>query len=241
VQTIHIGGEEMTYMGMFHSDDTLQDYEDEFFDDFYYDEDEEAYDEYWTVNQSTGTKRKRKQKTFQTWSNPMSKRREFVQWVVDKVEFPEYVFRVVDAAGLALFVQGEYWEADTVTGVQELQKTRLWLVADQDTEDEIVRTMFQDHHDEHGAQGPRVVQVPGLLDHEPTLQRTTVRIHDASQQREESMTGDKAWPCGRLSAGSDPKDDLIPCGTKLFRISRPRTKGTPVCNLSQRSADVNIC
>jgi len=95
---------------------------------------------------------------------PNVKRREFVQWVVDKVEFPEYVFRVVDAAGLALFVQGEYWEADTVTGVQNCRRTRLWLVADQ-TEDEIVRTMFKiimtsmEHKARSGSS-------PGYVDHE---------------------------------------------------------------------------
>lgn len=70
-------------------------------------------------------------------------RQDFVQSVVDKVKFPDYTFRVVDVDGVALFIQGEYIEADTVTGAQELQKTRLWLVADNDTEDEIVRTMFK--------------------------------------------------------------------------------------------------
>lgn len=66
-----------------------------------------------------------------------------VQGVLNHVSFPEYTFRIVFADDLAIFVQGEYYEEDTVTSKVELQKTRLWLVADTDTEDEIVRTLFK--------------------------------------------------------------------------------------------------
>lgn len=65
-----------------------------------------------------------------------------VQQVVNHVSFPDYIFRVKDD-GWMVFVQGVYNEADTVTGKMELQKTRLWLIADTDTEDEIVRTLFK--------------------------------------------------------------------------------------------------
>jgi hypothetical protein len=69
---------------------------------------------------------------------------QFVQSVVDKVEFPDYLFKVINVEDHDnIFVQGEYWEADTVTGKPELQKTRRWLIESKDTEDEIVRTLFK--------------------------------------------------------------------------------------------------
>lgn len=48
------------------------------------------------------------------------------------------------------------------------------------------------------------------------------------------MNDTKSWPCGRMTQGSAPKDDAIPCGTRLYanlKDQEPRVHLCAICKL----------
>lgn len=56
---------------------------------------------------------------------------------------PGYQFAVkIDGRG-ALYLQGTYEEADTLTGKMETQRTRRWFLSPEMTKSEIVQTVFK--------------------------------------------------------------------------------------------------
>ena len=63
--------------------------------------------------------------------------------VVLQCHYPGYKFSVkIDGRG-ALYLQGAYEEADTLTGEVETQKTRRWFLSPEMTKSEIVQTVFK--------------------------------------------------------------------------------------------------
>ncbi len=62
--------------------------------------------------------------------------------IIAAIDFREYMF-VVLAAGGNCYLQGQYFEADVVTGKDELQKTRKWLLSEHMTKSEVVQTAFK--------------------------------------------------------------------------------------------------
>lgn len=66
-----------------------------------------------------------------------------MQEIVSLCKFHDYRFAVaVDGRG-AIYLQGRYWEADTITKVMEIQSTRRWFLAPRMTKSEIVQTVFK--------------------------------------------------------------------------------------------------
>lgn len=51
---------------------------------------------------------------------------------------------------------------------------------------------------------------------------------DAELAREDAMS---TSGCGKLTKGTHPKDDLVPCGTKLYygQDAKTRTEGVLLC------------
>jgi len=63
--------------------------------------------------------------------------------IIKQCRFPDYNFVVeVDGRG-AVYLQGSYWEADTVSGEVELQYTRRWFLSPAMSNSEIVQTAFK--------------------------------------------------------------------------------------------------
>lgn len=63
--------------------------------------------------------------------------------VVNLCRFMDYNFsHKVDGRG-CWYIQGEYWEADIHTGVNELQRTRRWFTSPEVVPGEIVQTVFK--------------------------------------------------------------------------------------------------
>ncbi len=63
--------------------------------------------------------------------------------VVGEVSFPDYEFFVGESSHGFLYLQAEYDEADTVTGIVERQYTRRWALSPEMTKSEIVSTAFK--------------------------------------------------------------------------------------------------
>lgn len=59
------------------------------------------------------------------------------------VEFMHYLFTVGVTGAGEVYLRGEYMEADTYTGKEELQLTRRWLLNPAMTDSEIVSTVFK--------------------------------------------------------------------------------------------------
>lgn len=63
--------------------------------------------------------------------------------IVLEVKFPKFTFGVILNARGEYFLQGRYREADTVTGKEEMQYTRRWLLSSEMTKSEVVQTAFK--------------------------------------------------------------------------------------------------
>jgi hypothetical protein len=63
--------------------------------------------------------------------------------VIEQVSFPEYEFFVGESLHGFIYLQGEYDEANTVTGIIERQHTRRWALSPDMTKSEIVATTFK--------------------------------------------------------------------------------------------------
>ena len=63
--------------------------------------------------------------------------------VVSLCKYPEYGFSCWQDSRGAIYLQGEYDEADTVTGEMGTQVTRRWLLNPFMTKSEIVQTVFK--------------------------------------------------------------------------------------------------
>lgn len=63
--------------------------------------------------------------------------------VITVVSFPDYEFMVGESLHGFLYLQGEYDEADTKTGIVERQYTRRWALSPEMTKSEIVATAFK--------------------------------------------------------------------------------------------------
>lgn len=65
-----------------------------------------------------------------------------LQRIVNDIKFPPYTF-VIIYEGTRAYLQGQYVEADTKTGNDEMQKTRKWLLSPFMTKSEVVQTVFK--------------------------------------------------------------------------------------------------
>lgn len=65
-----------------------------------------------------------------------------IEALLAQVEFENYSFNVFDQEG-HMYLQASYPEADIVTNVVEIQKTRKWLLSPFMTKSEIVQTAFK--------------------------------------------------------------------------------------------------
>lgn len=63
--------------------------------------------------------------------------------VLAECHFPEYKFGVYESTHGFIYLQAEYDEADTVTGLMERQFTRRWSLSSDMTCSEIVATAFK--------------------------------------------------------------------------------------------------
>ena len=68
---------------------------------------------------------------------------EEMREIIADVKFPEYEFFVGQSAHGFIYLQAEYDEADTVTGIVERQHTRRWALSPEMTKSEIVSTAFK--------------------------------------------------------------------------------------------------
>lgn len=66
-----------------------------------------------------------------------------IRSAVGEVSFPAYEFFVGESAHGFIYLQAEYDEADTLTGVVERQYTRRWALSPEMTRSEIVSTAFK--------------------------------------------------------------------------------------------------
>jgi hypothetical protein len=62
-----------------------------------------------------------------------------IKKIVAKIQTPLLDFKV-GVKGCVFFLQGSYYEPDTYTGIDNLQKTRKWIISQHMTESEIVQT-----------------------------------------------------------------------------------------------------
>lgn len=62
--------------------------------------------------------------------------------VLDRVRFPDYTFEVRESHG-GVHLQAYYTEPNVITGVEEEQRTRKWLLSPHMTDSEIVLTAFK--------------------------------------------------------------------------------------------------
>ena len=62
---------------------------------------------------------------------------------VQEVAFPCYEFFVGESRHGFIYLQGEYDEADTITGMVERQYTRRWALSPEMSKSEIVSTAFK--------------------------------------------------------------------------------------------------
>jgi hypothetical protein len=62
---------------------------------------------------------------------------------VEEVAFPDYEFMVGESRQGFLYLQAEYDEADTITGMVERQHTRRWALSPEMSKSEIVSTAFK--------------------------------------------------------------------------------------------------
>jgi hypothetical protein len=46
--------------------------------------------------------------------------------------------------------------------------------------------------------------------------------------------------CGKLTKGTHPKDDLVPCGTKLWLGEKGRTESVMLCAQCKKDVAVKI-
>lgn len=63
--------------------------------------------------------------------------------IVQDCEFTDYTFAVSVSRTGAVYLQGTYLEADTVTSVVERQYTRRWFLSPEMSRSEIVSTVFK--------------------------------------------------------------------------------------------------
>lgn len=68
---------------------------------------------------------------------------EAMRAVVEEVNFPGYEFFVGESMHGFLYLQAEYDESDTLTGVVERQHTRRWALSPEMSKSEIVATAFK--------------------------------------------------------------------------------------------------
>ncbi len=69
------------------------------------------------------------------------KTRDEIQKIIDRIEFMDREFRLLDK-GDGFLLQVTYVEADIDTGVPEEQRARKWYISPHMTETEIVETAF---------------------------------------------------------------------------------------------------
>lgn len=62
---------------------------------------------------------------------------------VSECSFPDYVFKVWEDSRGAIYLQAEYEDPDTITGINTLQRTRRWFLSPEMTKSEIVSTVFK--------------------------------------------------------------------------------------------------
>lgn len=61
---------------------------------------------------------------------------------INQIKFMDYTFVLLND-GDRTYLQGQYDEADIVTGKTELQKTRKWILSPHMTRSEVVQTAFK--------------------------------------------------------------------------------------------------
>jgi hypothetical protein len=66
-----------------------------------------------------------------------------MQALVAECHYPSYTFEVIVDGRGAIYLQGSYMEADTVTHEIERQVTRRWFLSPAMTHSEIVQTVFK--------------------------------------------------------------------------------------------------
>ncbi|QQS31869.1 MAG: hypothetical protein IPM50_09265 [Acidobacteriota bacterium] len=64
-----------------------------------------------------------------------------IKELISEISFMDYDLIVVDAP--RMYLQGQYYEPDVVTGEIKLQKTRKWMLSEHMTKSEIVQTAFK--------------------------------------------------------------------------------------------------
>lgn len=66
----------------------------------------------------------------------------FIQ-IMHEVRFPNFVYGLKRTKRGEYFLIGKYWEADTVSGKNEIQYTRKWVLTPEMTKSEVVQTAFK--------------------------------------------------------------------------------------------------
>ena len=65
-----------------------------------------------------------------------------IQMIIEQITFMDYEF-VVASDDSKIYLQGQYYEPDIITGKTELQKTRKWILSPHMTKSEVVQTAFK--------------------------------------------------------------------------------------------------